>query len=59
MNQNAEQIARDEIDRQLLACGWLVQHRKHANLSAGPGVAIRQIVASLNGKNKSMDKQPR
>lgn len=25
LNQNPEQIARDEIDKQLLACGWVIQ----------------------------------
>lgn len=42
MNQNPEQIARDEIDRQLLACGWIVQPRNAINLAAGIGVAIRE-----------------
>ena len=28
MNQNPEQLARDEIDRQLLACGWVVQGKQ-------------------------------
>ncbi|MEI6949657.1 hypothetical protein V9K67_20890 [Paraflavisolibacter sp. H34] len=42
MNQNPEQIARDEIDRQLAACGWLVQSKNKINLHAGPGVAVRE-----------------
>jgi type I restriction enzyme R subunit len=42
MNQTPEQIARDNIDRQLIACGWLVQDRSKFNLSAGTGVAIRE-----------------
>jgi len=42
MNQNPEQIARDEIDRQLIACGWLVQGKTSINLSAGVGVAVRE-----------------
>jgi type I restriction enzyme R subunit len=41
-NQNPEQIARDYIDRQLLACGWIIQDKKKINLSAGLGVAIRE-----------------
>jgi type I restriction enzyme, R subunit len=40
MNQNPEQIARDEIDKQLTACGWIVQDKKHINLRAGLGVAV-------------------
>lgn len=41
-NQNPEQIARDNIDRQLIACGWLVQPKSKINLSAGIGVAVRE-----------------
>ncbi len=40
MNQNPEQLARDEIDKQLIACGWLVQNKKTINLRAGIGVAV-------------------
>ena len=43
MNQNPEQLARDEIDRQLIACGWVIQNRKQFNLAAGVGVAIREL----------------
>ncbi|MFT4155488.1 DEAD/DEAH box helicase family protein [Parafilimonas sp.] len=42
MNQNPEQLARDEIDRQLLACGWIIQSKSKINLSAGIGVAVRE-----------------
>lgn len=41
-NQNPEQIARDIIDRQLIACGWLVQSKSKINLNAGIGVAVRE-----------------
>jgi type I restriction enzyme, R subunit len=44
MNQNPEQIARDEIDRQLKACGWVVQKKSQANLHAGPGVAVTEYI---------------
>ncbi len=40
----AEQRARALIDAQLVAAGWLVQHRKAMNLYAGRGVAVREIV---------------
>jgi type I restriction enzyme R subunit len=36
-----EQLAREAIDRQLDACGWIVQNRKEMNIYAGPGVAVR------------------
>ncbi|MBF0548492.1 MAG: DEAD/DEAH box helicase family protein [Candidatus Riflebacteria bacterium] len=42
MNQNPEQIARDNIDKQLISCGWVVQNRSQLNLNASPGVAVRE-----------------
>ena len=41
-NQNSEQIARDNIDKQLMAAGWVVQSKKQINLSAALGVAVRE-----------------
>lgn len=41
-NQNPEQIARDNIDRQLTACGWVIQSKSKINLNAGLGVAVRE-----------------
>ena len=41
-NQNPEQIARDNIDKQLTACGWLIQDKKTINLAAAQGVAVRE-----------------
>lgn len=41
-NQNPEQIARDNIDKQLIMCGWVIQDKKHLNLTAGVGVAVRE-----------------
>ncbi len=48
-NQNPEQIARDNIDKQLNACGWIIQDKKRINLSAGLGVAVREY-PTQNGK---------
>ena len=42
MNQNPEQKARDTIDKQLRACGWVIQDKNKINLAAGCGVAIRE-----------------
>jgi type I restriction enzyme R subunit len=42
LNQNPEQIARDRIDAQLEASGWIVQPKKLFNLAAGLGVAVRE-----------------
>lgn len=41
-NQNPEQIARDHIDKQLIACGWFIQDKTKINLHAGLGVAVRE-----------------
>ena len=38
-----EQKAREEIDKQLAACGWLVQNHKAMNIMAGLGVAVREF----------------
>ena len=38
-----EELARIEIDRQLIACGWIVQDHKAMNIMAGPGVAVREF----------------
>ena len=39
----AEARARKEIDRQLIAAGWVVQSQARLNLTAGAGVAIREF----------------
>lgn len=47
----AEARSRVEIDRQLEACGWVVQDRKDLNLYAGQGVAVREfIMAAGHGR---------
>jgi type I restriction enzyme R subunit len=38
-----EARARKEIDKQLAAAGWKVQSQKALNLSAGPGIAVREF----------------
>ncbi|MBL7936043.1 MAG: DEAD/DEAH box helicase family protein [Bacteroidia bacterium] len=47
LNQNPEQIARDHIDKQLLACGWLIQDKKKLNLAAGLGIAVREYQTDI------------
>jgi type I restriction enzyme R subunit len=42
MNQTPEQLARDKIDEQLIASGWIIQNKKQFNLNAATGVAIRE-----------------
>ncbi len=42
VNQNPEQIARDQIDKRLSAAGWLVQDKASLNPNAALGVAVRE-----------------
>ena len=42
-NVKPEDEARQEIDRQLAQCGWIVQDYKAMNISAGSGVAVREF----------------
>lgn len=42
VNQNPEQIARDEIDTLLKKAGWAVQDKKKIDFSAALGVAVRE-----------------
>jgi type I restriction enzyme R subunit len=46
-NQNPEQIARDNIDKQLTACGWVIQSIKQVNLNAGIGVAVKEYLTDV------------
>jgi type I restriction enzyme R subunit len=38
-----EAAAREDIDRQLMAAGWLIQDKKDLNLHASRGVAVREM----------------
>jgi type I restriction enzyme, R subunit len=38
-----EEEARQEIDRRLEECGWLIQDHKAMNIMAGLGVAVREF----------------
>jgi type I restriction enzyme R subunit len=59
-NQNPEQLARDNIDKQLIACGWQIQNKKEINLNAGIGVAIREYQTDSGPADYLLfvDKQP-
>ncbi len=46
-NQNPEQLARDNIDKQLTECGWIIQKKKQINLSAGMGVAVTEYQTEI------------
>ncbi len=47
LNQNPEQLARDNIDRQLVACGWIIQNKNKLNLHAALGVAVREYLTDV------------
>jgi type I restriction enzyme R subunit len=47
MNQTPEEIARDKIDQLLEASGWTIQDKKHIDLSAGTGVAVREYYTDI------------
>ena len=59
-NQNPEQIARDNIDRQLIACGWVIQDKNRINLGAGTGVAVREYQTDIGPADYILfvDKKP-
>jgi len=42
INQNPEQIARDNIDKMLVDAGWKVQKKTEINFSLGLGIAVRE-----------------
>ena len=47
LNQTPEQQARDQIDRKLTAAGWVVQHNKKIDFSAGLGIAVREYLTDV------------
>ncbi len=47
MNQNPEQIARDNIDAELLRCGWVIQNKTQLNLAAATGVTVREYQTDI------------
>ncbi len=38
-----KELARQNIDKLLTACGWVIQKYKQLYLSAGRGIAIREV----------------
>lgn len=60
-NQDPEQIARDNIDKQLIACGWVIQDKDKINLNAALGVVVRYYLTQ-DGKETDyvlfIDKKP-
>ena len=38
-----EEIARQNIDKQLEACGWVIQSRRDLNLYAARGIVVREF----------------
>ncbi len=59
-NQNPEQLARDQIDQQLLAAGWVIQDKTKVNLSAATGIAVREYLTDVGPADYVLfvDKKP-
>ncbi len=61
MNQDPEQIARDNIDKQLIACGWVIQDKDKINMNSALGVVVRYYLTQ-DGKETDyvlfIDKKP-
>lgn len=60
LNQTPEQRARDQIDKQLEACGWLVQNKSNINLAMGLGIAVREYQTNIGPADYILfvDKKP-
>jgi type I restriction enzyme R subunit len=60
MNQNPEQIARDQIDKLLWASGWLIQDKTKINLGIGLGIAVREYLTEVGPADYVLfvDKKP-
>ncbi len=43
MPDTPEQLARQQVDGQLAACGWVVQDYRSVDFSAGRGIALREV----------------
>lgn len=61
MNQDPEQIARDNIDSALIRSGWVIQDKDKINLNAAIGVVVRYYLTQ-DGKETDyvlfIDKKP-
>ncbi|MBK7110375.1 MAG: DEAD/DEAH box helicase family protein [Bacteroidetes bacterium] len=61
LNQDPEQLARDKIDAQLIACGWTIQDKDKINLNASSGIVVRYYLTQ-DGKETDyvlfVDKKP-
>lgn len=60
MNQNPEQLARDRIDNQLIACGGTIQNKSSINLHTAIGVAVREYSTDVGPADYVLfvDKKP-
>ncbi|MGA9828991.1 MAG: hypothetical protein WBQ57_11765, partial [Rhodanobacteraceae bacterium] len=43
MPPTPEQLAREKIDTQLAACGWVVQNYADMDFGVGRGIALREV----------------
>jgi hypothetical protein len=54
-----EQQARQNIDRQLLQPGWLVQDRQQINISTRLGVAVREFPLTAESDDRILHRAAR
>jgi type I restriction enzyme R subunit len=47
VNQNPEQIARDQIDAKLVEAGWRVQDKGKIDFNVGQGIAVREYPTDI------------
>jgi type I restriction enzyme R subunit len=55
-----EALAREQIDAQLVAAGWIVQNFKEMDFSAGRGIVLREVPLTTRPCDNLMivDRQP-
>jgi len=41
LNQTPEHLARNNIDKQLIVCKWVIQDKSKINLNTGPGITVK------------------
>jgi type I restriction enzyme, R subunit len=60
LNQNPEQLARDNIDTALMRSGWAIQDKSKINLNTAIGVAVREYQTDIGPADYILfvDKKP-
>lgn len=56
-NQQPERAARDQVDRQLRAAGWVLQDKKSINQNTQRGVTIRGFATEVRLADYALSKR--